>query len=106
MAEKYNFTIDQGANLNIALSLSNLNEDIELITYTPTASLRKHYSSNSYHTFTCSVTDTNEISISMSANTTANITAGRYVYDVVITKDNEKIRAIEGLVTVTPAVTR
>jgi len=38
---------------------------------------------------------------------TANLTAGRYVYDVVLTDSaNVTSRIVEGIVTVTPRVTR
>jgi len=43
----------------------------------------------------------------MSANTTANVVAGRYVYDVeLVDSGNVATRLIEGIVTVTPQVTR
>jgi len=46
--------------------------------------------------------------LTMSSNTTANIAAGRYVYDVEITggEANTVTRVVEGIVTVTPNVTR
>jgi hypothetical protein len=43
----------------------------------------------------------------MSANVTNNIAAGRYVYDCELNDGNGTIsRLVEGIVTVTPGVTR
>ena len=45
--------------------------------------------------------------IRMSAATTANLRAGRYMYDVLVTSSSgNKIRAVEGIVNVLPGVTR
>jgi hypothetical protein len=43
----------------------------------------------------------------MTANATANIAAGRYVYDLeVANTSGARIRYVEGIATVTPEVTR
>jgi hypothetical protein len=43
----------------------------------------------------------------MDANTTANLTSGRYLFDLLITSPaSVKTRVIEGIVTVLPSVTR
>ena len=48
-----------------------------------------------------------EITISMTAANTANISAGRYLYDLVITSpDSVKTRVVEGIVVVMPGVTQ
>jgi hypothetical protein len=48
-----------------------------------------------------------QITMAMSPTVTANVTPGRYVYDVLITSDSGvKTRIIEGIVTVLPSVTR
>jgi hypothetical protein len=45
--------------------------------------------------------------MSMSAANTANLTAGRYVYDVEIDDGNGEVtRIFEGIITVLPNVTR
>jgi hypothetical protein len=46
------------------------------------------------------------VTLSLSSNATANIVAGRYVYDVEVTVANSVYRVAEGIVTVTPQVTR
>lgn len=48
-----------------------------------------------------------EITISMTAANTANLTPGRSLYDVVITApDGTKTRVVEGIVNILPGVTR
>jgi hypothetical protein len=43
----------------------------------------------------------------MSSNTTTQITAGRYLYDLEVTDMNGiRSRLVEGIVTVTPEITR
>jgi hypothetical protein len=45
--------------------------------------------------------------LGMSANTTSAITAGRYLYDLEVTDSTGvKSRLVEGIVTVTPEITR
>ena len=48
------------------------------------------------------------IAMSMTANTTGTLTAGRYVYDIELTAtaNGNVTRMIEGIVTVTPQVTK
>jgi hypothetical protein len=56
--------------------------------------------------FTATGNSTGYISLTMTANTTANITAGRYVYDVEVTSNTGIVtRVKEGIVTVTPNAT-
>lgn len=48
-----------------------------------------------------------QITMAMNAATTANVTPGRYVYDILLTSDTGiKTRIIEGIVNVLPSVTR
>ena len=46
--------------------------------------------------------------MALTHDVTANITDGRYVYDLTLlnTSSNTKIRAVEGIVTVSPRVTQ
>ena len=47
------------------------------------------------------------ITLSLTANQTSNLVYGRYVYDVDVTDaSNTVTRVLEGIVTVTPSVTR
>jgi hypothetical protein len=83
-------------------------EAMDLSGYTGAAQVRKHYTSSNSSAFSVDLnTNTGTVTLSMSANTTANLVAGRYVYDVEITSGSGNVtRVVEGIVTVTPNVTR
>lgn len=69
--------------------------------------MRKSYSSSTSFAFTVSLGNSGIISIGMNAATTSSITAGRYLYDLEVTDQNGVVsRLVEGIVTVTPQVTR
>ena len=111
MATKLNLVIDQGAtytnNSIIAYDSTNTAIDFSGNTYTIASKMRKSYSSSNAYTFTASSNSaTGNITLSMTANATANISAGRYVYDVEITSNTGAVtRVKEGIVTVTPNAT-
>lgn len=109
MAIKGNIVIDQGSDYQVTVSVENSNNaSVNLAGYSASAQMRKHYSSLTYYTFTTEVDNQlGAVVLSMSANTTNNIPAGRYVYDCEITSNEGiKTRLIEGIVTVSPQVTR
>jgi hypothetical protein len=71
--------------------------------------MRKSYYSSTKYDFNVQVTTPNigEITMIMSAANTANLTPGRYVYDVEIDDGaGEVTRIFEGVITVLPNVTR
>jgi len=71
--------------------------------------MRKSYYATSNTAITSIVTGTanGEITLSMTAANTANLSAGRYVFDLLITAPNAtKTRVIEGIVVVSPGVTQ
>jgi hypothetical protein len=109
MGTKVNLVVDQGATFETVLTLTQDNGDlIDLTGYSGTAQLRKHYTSSNSTSFTVTLGGANgTVTLGMSANTTANVVAGRYVYDVeLVDSGNVATRLIEGIVTVTPQVTR
>jgi hypothetical protein len=69
---------------------------------------RTYYSSNTTIVFDATITDANSgiITISANAATTANVPAGKLVYDVIITTGNTVTRVLEGQIFVSPRVTR
>jgi len=109
MATKANLTIDQGATFNTVITLTDNNGDpISLSGYSGAAQMRKHYTSSTATNFTVGLGGAlGTITLGLSANATANISAGRYLYDVEIT-DTEGLvsRVFEGIVTVNPNITR
>lgn len=109
MATKTNLTIDQGATFSSIITITDEDGDIvDLTGYTGASQLRKHYTSSNSTAFSVSITaNTGEVSLSLSANQTSNLVAGRYVYDVEITNSSNVVsRVLEGIITVTPNVTR
>ena len=109
MASKANIIIDQGTTFSTDLTLTDEYGDIlDLTGYTANSQMRKWYtSSNAAATFTASVNvSTATVTLSLTSNQTSNIASGRYVYDVEITNGTTTSRISEGIVTVTPQVTR
>lgn len=71
--------------------------------------MRKSYYATSNTAFTSTVTGTanGEITLSMTAANTANLTPGRQVFDLLITSPTGvKTRVIEGIVMISPGVTK
>ena len=108
MATKANLVIDQGATFSTDLTLTDENGDIlNLNGYSSNSQLRKWYTSSNSVAFSTSVnTATGVITLSLTSDQTANISAGRYVYDVEISNGTTISRVVEGIITVTPNVTR
>jgi hypothetical protein len=109
MATKANLVIDQGTTYTTDLNLTDENGDpLVLSGYTANSQIRKHYTSSNSVAFSVSINAAaGVITLSLSANQTANMTSGRYVYDVELADASNSIsRIVEGIVTVTPQVTR
>ncbi len=71
--------------------------------------MRKSYYATSNTIITATVTGNanGEITLSMTAANTANLTAGRSVFDLLITApDTTKTRVIEGIIVISPGVTK
>ena len=108
MSTKANLVIDQGTTFSTDLSLKDENGDPLILTgYTANSQIRKWYTSLNYVAFSTSINvESGTITLSLDANTTNNMNAGRYVYDVEINDGTTTSRIVEGIVTVTPQVTR
>jgi hypothetical protein len=108
MAIKANITIDQGADFSTEISVTDDNGDpVNLTGYSAAAQLRKHYTSSTFTAFVANVNVSGTVTLTMNAATSSNVTAGRYVYDCELTSSGNVVsRLVEGIVTVTPQVTR
>lgn len=109
MAIKSNIVIDQGADYELTVNIADANSSIiTLGGFTGRAQLRKYYTSSSKYDFNVAISaNTGEVTLTMSANTSAAIAAGRYVYDCILISDtNTTSRILEGIVTINPRVTR
>lgn len=109
MAIKANLVVDQGSSFTAAIDLADTGGGVFNLTgYTVAAQMRKNYTSSVATTFVTSHTGVlGKINLVLSATTTAAIEPGRYLYDVEITSSGGTItRVVEGIVTVTPGMTR
>lgn len=114
MAEYVEFYIDQGTDFSTYINLNdddtNLAQNVS--GYIVSGKLRRSLvSPNVAETLHCEVSDpaNGEISITLAAANTANLKPGNYFFDVrVIDTDaaNTTSRLIEGIIIVTPAITK
>jgi hypothetical protein len=108
MAVKSRLVIDQGVDYEVTVNVKDANSAaINLTGYTGKAQMRKHYSSSTKYNFIVTIAgNTGEVTMAMFSANTANIAAGRYVYDCSITSSNNIVsRIVEGIVTINPRVT-
>jgi hypothetical protein len=109
MGAKANIVIDQGADFSTTITVTDDNGDSVLLTgYTASGQIRKHYTSTTAYTINTSINaSSGTVTLTVPRSVTANMEAGRYVYDVEITSSaNTRSRLVEGIATVTPEVTR
>lgn len=122
MAGRYDITIEQGAVLSLPLTLKNTNGTaFDLTGYTGRGQIRKfHRSTAIVASFTVTIPTTGELitsgklTVSLTAVETAAISAGeeitdeksKYVYDLEIVSGATVKRILEGIVFVSPEVTR
>jgi hypothetical protein len=103
--------LEQGSSFNTSITLDDVSGvAFNLVNYSASSQMRKsYYSSNATATFTVStgpVPELGTLTLSLDSANTANISPGRYVYDVYITSDVARIRVLEGIVNVSPQVTK
>jgi hypothetical protein len=109
MATKANLVIDQGSTFSTDLTLlDDYGDGLILNGYTANSQIRKWYTSATpAATFTTNINTTSSvITLTLTSNQTSNLVAGRYVYDVEINDGASTSRIVEGIITVTPQVTR
>jgi len=103
-------TIEQGATFTTTVNVEDAYYNpVNLNSYSASSQMRKSYYSSSATNITATMTGTSngEITLSITAANTANLTPGRYVYDLII-DDNvaTKTRVVEGIIVISPGVTR
>ena len=103
--------LEQGADFNMSITLDDVSgENFNLVNYSASSQMRKsYYSSNATATFSVSTGNDPSlgvITLTMNSANTANIYPGRYVYDVYVTSADARVRVLEGIVSVTPQVTK
>lgn len=102
--------IEQGATFSTVVNVvDSAGAAVNLSGYSASSQMRKSYYATSYTIITPTITGNanGEITLSMTAANTANLTPGRSVFDLLITDSNgTKTRVIEGIVVVSPGVTQ
>lgn len=109
MAITANLSIDQGSTFSASLSITSTgNIPFDLTGWTAASQIRKTYTSSVAQTFNAviNVPTAGIVNLELTDEMSAVLKPGRYVYDVVIEKNGEIYRAIEGIVTVNASVTR
>lgn len=112
MAEYVELYIDQGADFSTTISINDEQTNIpgNLTNIVVTGQIRKSLLSvNASAQFECTVTNAanGEILIEMTSANTSNLKAGSYFYDVRLSGvGNTHSRLIEGVLFVTPGITR
>lgn len=109
MATKANLKIDQGTDYLTSVTLTDDDGNaISLSGYTGAGQIRKYYTSSTAVDFNVLIeANTGVVTLQLTSEQTNAIEAGRYVYDVELTDSaNIVSRVLEGIVTVTPGVTR
>lgn len=111
MSAKANIIIKQGSDFSTSMTMTDDSGfPSDLSGYTGAGQIRKHYTSETFTNleilFSADRTD-GVITIGLGRTATEAMEPGRYVYDVEITSSaNTRTRLVEGLVTLTPQVTR
>ena len=110
MAGFVELTIEQGASYSTTVTVNDgTGAPTNLTSYTAIAQLRKSYYSSTSTSFTVTISNAaaGEITMTLTAANTANLTPGRYVYDLLIDSPTHvKTRVIEGIATILPSVSR
>lgn len=112
MAAIANLTLDQGATFSSDVTVKDANGNaFDLTGYTASAKMAKGFASTKTRTtITCTVNGdptTGIVTMSLTADQTAVLEEGRYVYDLEIlqTLSSTITRVIEGIITIRPQVT-
>lgn len=114
MSEYVELYIDQGTTFNTTINLNDDDTNLpqNLIGYIVTGSLRKSLLSiNASANITCNVSNAvgGEITLSMTSSNTSNLSPGRYFFDIKTVDtyaSNAVARLIEGIIIVSPGITR
>jgi hypothetical protein len=110
MATVSNLFVDAGTDYSTIITVAATNgQPLNLTGYSVASQMRKSYSSSTVYNFTTSLYNAAQGKVRLQLNNTQSsaIPAGRWLYDVEITSPSgTKTRVIEGIVTVTPEITR
>lgn len=112
MAAYVELFMDQGANFNNIITLTDdtSNTAINITGYTVRSQMRRsYYSVNASANIVCTITDgsAGQVTMTLGASNTSNLTPNRYLFDMETeTPSGVVSRVLEGIITVTPGITR
>ena len=109
MATRVNIIIDQGTDFSTTVNLTDsAGTNLNLTGFSAASQIRKTHSSSNSTAFTCTITTANStLTLALNNSVTAAMTPGIYVWDAELTASDGTIsRILEGMVTVTPEVTK
>ena len=110
MATVSNLFIDQGSDFSALVTLRNQNgTPINLTGFTVASQFRKSPQSSSFTAFIVTIfnAELGKIRLQLPASASTPLQAGRYLYDVEITSPiGERKRALEGIIVLSPEITR
>jgi hypothetical protein len=104
-----NLVITSGSTFNQTFQLEATNAPLDLTGYGISSQMRKWAGSSSATDFTATITSpatSGTIELGLTSSQTADLKAGRQVYDVIISKGAIKETVVEGSVLVREGVTR
>jgi hypothetical protein len=112
MALQQNLILEQGTDFQavIKLYIDNISP-LDLTGYSASGQMRRSYDSttaSAVFAVTVPIPTNGELYIALAAASSTSVRYGRYLYDVVLTQTSTGTitRAVEGIITVTPRVTR
>ncbi len=103
---RVNLITDQGASFSSNITLfDSLGVQRDTTGWqTANAFIRKWFTSNTYVQLSSNLVSNGILNLSLTANQTANIVFGKYVYDVFcIDSNNNSIKVVEGLIFIEPS---
>ena len=109
MATKQNIVVDQGTNFELVVDITNLsNVSWNLANFTGRSAIKKFAAQSSNTTHFNVEIDANDatVTLSLTPNLTSNVVSGRYMYDVEIYDGDTVYRILEGMITITPEITK
>lgn len=110
MAAISNLYIDAGSTFNAIVTVRGTDGNVLNLTgFTVASQIKKSYGSLVAYNFSASIYDgpSGKVRIVLSSTLSSTIKPGRYLYDIEVTAPSlEKLRVVEGLVIITPEITK
>lgn len=110
MATISNLFVDAGSDFNNVVTVAAANGGpLNLSGYTAKAQMRKSYNSSTAYDFNATIYNAvgGQVRLQLLAADSSLIPPGRWLYDLEITSaQGDKKRVVEGIVTITPQITR